>query len=295
MLTFFSVVDADTARAQQQAGLQQSKTAAAEDAAQRACAPLPRGPGRPRAQVGSHLALAAASHTAADTPAEAASNKRPKYHNWLATPHIHDILHAFQINGRSARQTVQYLQRSFPRLPTETEARFAHLSEATVRSWHDKDGRLLQRVRRQIGDAVMVAPRGGGYERVLAGYPAAEDRIKSILQQMRNRGAAVNILIIRLVMQSVLEADAAHLLDTLTLSKAFISQWARQQLQWSWRVRTTAASKLPLDWRNQGIEMAKRIAYNIQIHKVSCSFTSLSRLRGWARYSRSMSDSLIRF
>ena len=39
-------------------------------------------------------------------------------------------------------------------------------------------------------------------------------------------------------------------------------------MAYSWRVRTTAASKLPLDWRDQGIRMAKRIAYFMQLYKV---------------------------
>jgi hypothetical protein len=40
-------------------------------------------------------------------------------------------------------------------------------------------------------------------------------------------------------------------------------------MAWTWRVRTTTASKLPLDWREQGIVMAKRIAFNMQAYKVS--------------------------
>lgn len=70
-------------------------------------------------------------------------------------------------------------------------------------------------------------------------------------------------------MHAVLQADCPAVLDSLKLSNSFISSWAREQLQYSWRTRTTAASKLPLDWRSQGIDMAKRIAYNIQVYKVS--------------------------
>jgi hypothetical protein len=39
-------------------------------------------------------------------------------------------------------------------------------------------------------------------------------------------------------------------------------------MSYSWRLRTTAASKLPLDWHQQGILMAKRIGFFMQIYKV---------------------------
>lgn len=114
-----------------------------------------------------------------------------------------------------------------------------------------------------------VAPRGGGYERFFGAYPAVEDRVKALLEEMRQRGAGVNIRIVRYVMQSVIEASAPQLLEHMKLSNGFISAWVREQLHWSWRMRTTAASKLPLDWQNQGVTMSKRIAYAMQIYKVS--------------------------
>ncbi len=112
-------------------------------------------------------------------------------------------------------------------------------------------------------------PRGVWRERALAADPVAEQRVKQILRTMRERGASINIFVIRHVMHAVLQADCPAVLDNLKLSNSFISSWAREELQYSWRTRTTAASKLPLDWRNQGIDMAKRIAYNIQVYKVS--------------------------
>ena len=37
----------------------------------------------------------------------------------------------------------------------------------------------------------------------------------------------------------------------------------------SWRKATTAASKLPNDWEEQGLQMAMRIAAAMALHKVS--------------------------
>jgi hypothetical protein len=92
--------------------------------------------------------------------------------------------------------------------------------------------------------------------------------VKRVIQIMRERGAVVNIRVIRIVMRIIFEEVEPQLLQTLTLSNGFISQWAREELSYSWRVRTTAASKLPLDWRQQGVLMAKRIAFFMQAYKV---------------------------
>jgi hypothetical protein len=168
----------------------------------------------------------------------------------------------------NAKHTVAYLQRSYPQLPTESEPRFAGLAESTVRSWHDSAGKLLPKFSAVVVQGNAAAARGPGSTRVLLGHPEIEDEVKRVLSVMRDRGAVVNICVIRLVMRLVIETKDPLLLGELRLSHGFISHWARQQMQYSWRVRTTPASKLPDDWREKGVEMAKRIAFFMQTYKV---------------------------
>ena len=88
---------------------------------------------------------------------------------------------------------------------------------------------------------------------------------------MRNdENAGINITIqsVRWVMQAVFQSECPELLLKLKLSKAFISRWSKQQMNWSWRRGTTEAAKLPIDWQQQGIDMAKRIAVNMDTHEV---------------------------
>ena len=66
--------------------------------------------------------------------------------------------------------------------------------------------------------------------------------------------------ITKLLMRVVLEKHCPPLLEHLKLSNSFVSNWVREELNFTWRLRTTAAQKLPLDWRTQGMYMAKRIA-----------------------------------
>jgi len=270
MLRFFRSITADEAQQQSAAALKCSAEQQREASQlQQKAELLKRGPGRPKKLTDAHhvLGMAAATATPQEEDAVEPAQKRGKYANWFASAYIHDILHAVQRTG-SVRKAVEWLQRSFPQLPTESAARFADLSESTVRSWY-KDGKLLPKFQQLLDEQKAAAPRGVWRERALAADPAAEQSVKQILKTMRERGASINILVIRHVMHAVLQADCPAVLENLQLSNSFISSWAREELQYSWRTRTTAASKLPLDWRNQGIDMAKRIAYNIQVYKVS--------------------------
>lgn len=274
MQRFFKPISADDAHTQQQRALQQSAVAAAASAAERRSTELARaGPGRPRKQLKAEQVLAVAAVTTEENEG-APLSKRGKYTNWFASPYIHDILAAYQLHLHNSKKAVAYLQRTFPRLPTEAAPRFADLSESTIRSWHDQDGKLLPRYKQVIEEQRAAATRGRGPSRALLGHPEIEDEVKRVLHIMRQRGAVINILIIRLVMRAIIEKNRPQLLADLQLSKSFISLWAREELSWTWRVRTTAASKLPSDWRTQGIQVAKRIAFNMQVYKVGGSHSS---------------------
>jgi hypothetical protein len=224
------------------------------------------GPGRPKLERNANDVLAA-SEALATADTEEPSRKRRKYCNWFASPLIHDILAAYQLNLHSARKTVEWLQRTYPRLPTEANGRFDELSESTVRSWHGDDGKLLQRYRDALDNA-QSAQRGPGRSKLLQGHPEIEDEVKQVLLTMRERGATVNVLIVRLVLRAVIMKHQPLILASAKLSHGFCVQWAHETMSWSWRHRTGAASKLPNNWRQLGIDMAKRVAYFMQIFSV---------------------------
>lgn len=249
--------------------------------------PLKRPVGRPKRPLSANEVLAAAARAAA-TKEDAADSailseqprKRPRgiYTKWFSSPFIHDILQAYEASGFRPKVAVQRLQSH------ACDDRFARLTHSTIASWHDDENKLLPRFAEELQSG-LAAERSNGRTRVLQEEPEIEAEIKRVLLQMRAAGTPLNTHVIRWVMHSIMQLRRPALLTHLSLSKSFISLWAREQLHWTWRARTTAASKLPADWEEQGIKMAMRIGANMEMHKVSrmrmccshsCTFTNES-------------------
>ena len=254
----FAPITADDAQ-------QQRLRIAQQFAAELAARPAPQQPqqravGRPKRPLSVADALAAPL-VAAPAAVEPAS-KRGKYTSWFASPFLPDILAAYPRHGHSARRTVTALQRAHP------DGRFARLSHSTVGCWYGKDHQLLPQFQKQLEEH-RTAARGRGPTRAFDEAPEGEREIKRVLLQMRAAGAPLNCNVIRWVMRAIMEEQCPELLACLKLTHQFISSWARSQLDWRWRARTTAASKLPADWEDQGVVMAKRIAATMEMHKVS--------------------------
>lgn len=269
MLRFFSPIITDDAQQQQHRAFQDSAAQAAASRAAAAQAELHRSkPGRPRKALDSTavlIAAAAADQSAVSEP----PSKRGKYENWFASPFIHDVLAAYRLHLGIAKKTVAHLHHAYPRLPTETHARFEELSESTVRSWFDVDKKLLPKFQAVLDSQKKGGPsRGPGRSTILSEYPEIEEAVKASLQFMRDKGLTVNVLICRLVMRGIIQSKQPQLLREMKIGNGFVSMWAHNALNYSWRVRTTAASKLPNDWRDRGIQTAKRIAVNVQLYKV---------------------------
>lgn len=230
----------------------------------RASTPPPLRPvGRPKLKRSAEQELdAAAAADAVIAELQQQKRSRRQYTRWFDSPYINDILVAFARSNGSARRTVQSLQQSAP------DERFERLSHSTVASWFE-NGKLKERHQQEL-DAGRAASKGGGRCPTLQAAPGAEDEICDILLKLRAAGTPLNSHIIRWVMLAVLEDKHLAVLTTLALSQSFISTWVRNnpRLQFRWRARTTAASKLPDDWEEQGIHMAQQMGAVMQLHKV---------------------------
>ena len=262
MLRYFTPVTIDEALSQQQAALLQSSAEINAASAERERVKLLRpGPGRPRV-VRTIAELQPPEEIIHQPPA-----KRTKYENWFTTPFIHDILDAYRKTGHSARKAVTQLQRQFPCRATEATGRYDSLREGTVRAWFDSKKKLLPKYQTILEEHANV-DRGRGYAAILSRSPEAEKELRMHLETLRDGGGPVDTIVIRLIAMDVLKRHAPELLKELKLSDSWCKRLAADMMGYSWRTATTAASKLPNDWRDQGVKMAKRIAYNVQLYKI---------------------------
>lgn len=213
------------------------------------------------AAVPATAAASAATASASISSLTEPPSKRGRYTNWFTSPYLTDILAAYSRHGCSARSTVTALRRTHP------DGRFDRLSHATLGCWFDKQHRLLPQFQKQVDEHVAAA-RGMGRANMLSHAPEVEQEIKRVLLLMRSAGTPLNSRVIRWVMLAIMQEQCPALLCHFKLSQRFISRWVRHQLEWRWRARTTAASKLPANWEDQGVLMAKRIAATMEMHKV---------------------------
>jgi len=238
----------------------------AENPPPRAVTPPPkRTVGRPKQKRTLDETLEAAADAASAAASQLNKRVRGEYTRWFNSPYINDILLAYKLQGGSARRTVEHLQKHAP------DDRYKRLSHSSVAGWFDKNGKLLQKYQAEL-DAGHAAATHGGNVSALHAAPGAEDAICDNLLQLRKAGMPLNSHVVRWVMLAVLEKHPA-VLQQLALSQQFISKFVRSnpRLQFRWRARTTAASKLPDDWEQQGIHMAQRMGATMQLHKVSLS------------------------
>ena len=224
--------------------------------------PIKQPVGRPKRPIDATSILVAASKAESSAMSEEHPNKRGKYTDWFDSPFIREVLRAHKATGFNARQTVKNLKR------TAADNRYDRLSHSTLHSWYDKENKLHERFRLRL-DGMQERIRGNGPPSAFEKDPILEATIMSTLTSMREKGAAINCNIIRWVMQALIQKSRPEMLAQLSLSKSFISQWARTRLNWTWRAKTTAASKLPNDWESQGVLMAQRIAARMEMSKVS--------------------------
>ena len=259
LTTLFSRITADDAAQQRRKiAVKWEEEHPPAAAAAGAAAALPkRGPGRPPKK----REIAAVDDTDAAVQPRAQKLRTSRvYTNWFSSPHLLDILQSLRNHSFSAKRTVAALQRSAP------DGRYNCLSDSTIRAWFvPGTSQLLPRFQSQLENGAADKRNGGPPSAMTT---AIEEEVKSTLLKLRDAGMSVNSHVIRWALQAVFRRRDPLLLTSLQLSQQWISYWVRTKLKWRWRARTTAASKLPVDWEEQGVLMAKRIAAQMEMHDV---------------------------
>ena len=276
MFRFYAKISTEQKEEQTQRLKQQADEAAstaallkaiAADQAAAAAAAKP-GPGRPR-KVPVLLSPPASDidcDPASSEPGSAINaNKRAKI-DWFARDSIHHILHV-QAKTRSSSLTVQQLHRDLPHL-------YKDLKRSTINAWYDGNELKPQFAARLLNQSSSAAAHAGGEKRAFASSAeaiAAEEKIKAHVKSLRDQGGSINLLVTRNIMQAILETECPAMLQTCKLSNTFVRQWLHQQMNYSWRAKTTAAAHVPDNWKELGVLMAKRIAVNVHQYSIHSS------------------------
>ena len=248
----FKPVSADDAQQQRDSVAAKWKEEHPEQPAAAAAEQPRRKPGRPPRK----RELIAPAESDAPPPQRARTGLHT---NWFSSPYINDVLQMLERHSFNFKRAVAALKLHAP------DGRYEKLSDSTVRAWFEKGTHtLLPSFQLQL-DAGKALGRNG---RPALMTEAVEDECKEVLLRLRDSGLPVNSHVIRWALRAVFKARAPALLQEMHLSQQWISFWVRSKLQWRWRQRTTAASKLPNDWEQLGVQMAKRVAYWMGMHNV---------------------------
>ena len=101
---------------------------------------------------------------------------------------------------------------------------------------------------------------------------------------MKEVGQTLLISIVQPILRRMLEALAPQLLDDrpggFTVSRQWTNEFMKVFMNWTIRKGTTVASKLPLDWMKQRLNMNYRIAYLAKVYGIPSSLVVNSHQTG---------------
>ena len=257
--------------------LEHQHASAARQVAQRLAedgVPVPpqrRPVGRPRGQT-TPTAVAGNKHPREDSEERTAHEEddtrkaqKRAYCHWITSELFPYIVKAYKENGNSARAAVKSLQLS---RTLNANGVFDGLNPSTVHAWFDsKTHKLKPRTQQLRSNAEAYSRVGvGGRPRVLDEFPAVEQQLKRHLLTLREGGVTMHMAMVKCIVKTLV---AGHQLsDRLKVSRTWLRHWVSDTMDWSWRASTTAAGKLPADWRDRGTLLAKRVALDLQQHIV---------------------------
>ena len=217
-----------------------------------------RRPGRPKKRImpDIHDSSSSSSSSFASLSSESTetqTHQKRHYTDWFASPFIFEIVEEVRV-WKSSRIAVENLQKRYPRMQYEPAGKFDDLRESTVRHWFDKDWTLKP----QFAECVK-AKHAGGRPRYFNDH--IEEALVGILTKLRAKGKTVNSRVIALALKV-----AAKKLGVIVRDGEVSYQWCRNfvkdRMFWNWR-SSTSGSKLPDNWKEQGIVMLKRVAVHI--------------------------------
>lgn len=224
-----------------------------------------------------------------EQPKEPAKKKRKPYVNWFTKELWDPIEAALKSTRFNSGETVKLLKLRYPNpIPGNTSGGpYERLTRQSIDNWltcsmGGKKGLKAEVIAavREMRKYESAEEFGGrmalnrGKERALEGHEELEKQLVQLLQGMRDGGQPVNAPVLRAVIKGVVEAEAPQLVRGMgfggqwEISESWVRRYVRDTLRWTFRAATTAAQKLPKDWKEQLELMALRVAFEVQAYNI---------------------------
>lgn len=197
------------------------------------------------------------------------SQKRSQtYNKWFSKDLFPSIQQAVRRYGRT-QQAIDFLEIGF-RTPGGPSP-YQKLGRSSLYDWFDERGELKDNYKEAAALGYHTMKQDQNMP-ILENYPQIRDELVSNLQRMREAGQTLLISIVQPILKGMIEALAPHLLNDrpggFKVSKQWTNEFMRIYMNWTIRKGTTAASKLPIDWIEQGLKMNYRVAYLAKLYNI---------------------------
>jgi hypothetical protein len=147
------------------------------------------------------------------------------------------------------------------------------LSRGSLYEWFTPTGELKEGYKDYVYLGTSAFTGGPQHCPIFENYPQLREKIVTILKTHRDVGHPLYASSIQGIIKAIIRKEEPILLSNTSRTGFKVSiDWTRDfvktKLHWSYRVATTAAQKLPLDWEAQGLKMSQRIAYLVKSYSI---------------------------
>ena len=190
---------------------------------------------------------------------------------WFTVDLFPPIQEAVKRYGRT-QAAIHYLEIAF-RTPGGPSP-YKKLGRSSLYDWFDEKGELQANYKetKNLGHHPKKQDQNLP---ILENYSHVRDQFVSKLQKMRKAGQTLLISIVQPILRGMFEALAPQLLDDrpggFIVSRQWTNEFMKVYINWTIRKGTTAASKLPLDWMEQGLNMNYMVAYLAKFYGIPSS------------------------
>lgn len=176
---------------------------------------------------------------------------RGHYTNWFE-PSFWDPIYAAVRKHRNINNAWKYLKMMYKK-PGESYDTYEKLARSSMYEWFTSTGELKDAYKKYVHKRSSHFHGGNQHCPILSNHQELKEAIIEMLHAHRKAGQplyarSIRNLIIPFIQKKALDLLVQESSTSFKVSLSWVRAFARNELNWSFRKTTTAASKLPKDW-----------------------------------------------